>query len=193
MSLDRIALRRLIEEDLPQILEWRNSERIRSMVYSEATITPEEHRAWFERQATVVDGGPLAFTLDGRLTGLLNLSQVDPVHRRCFIGYYIGPANAPKGIGTAMGAIGLLHAFDDMGMHRVWAEILAVNEISIRLLQRFGFRQEGLMREHAFKAGAWVDTGVFGILENEWREREVDVLKYIVEEVLPSIPYPYEP
>ena len=51
----------------------------------------------------------------------------------------------------------LIHAFEVLRLHRVQANYLPDNHRSARLLQRLGFRVEGLARDYLFVNGAWRD------------------------------------
>jgi aminoglycoside 6'-N-acetyltransferase len=54
------------------------------------------------------------------------------------------------------------------GLLRVSADADARNEASARLLDRVGFRREGLRRAHTWIKGEWTDDLLFGILADEW-------------------------
>ena len=45
-------MRPLEKRDRDMILPWRNDERTRAVAYTDHVISPEEHRAWFERVRT---------------------------------------------------------------------------------------------------------------------------------------------
>lgn len=59
------------------------------------------------------------------------------------------------------------YGFVRMGLHKVAAETVAANVPARRLLERLGFRQEGLLREHTRLAGEWVDVVWYGLLANQ--------------------------
>ena len=48
------------------------------------------------------------------------------------------------------------------------AEGDALGEASARLMSRLGMREEGRIRHHVFVRGAWRDSVVHSILEDEW-------------------------
>jgi len=75
--------------------------------------------------------------------------------------------------GYASEAVGrvLQRLFGDEGLHRVSAECDARNAASARLLDRLGFRREGLRRSHTWIKGEWTDDLLFGLLADEWRPR----------------------
>jgi RimJ/RimL family protein N-acetyltransferase len=56
------------------------------------------------------------------------------------------------------------YGFVRMGLHKVAEETVAANVPARLLLERLGFRQEGLLREHARLAGEWVDIVWYGLL-----------------------------
>jgi RimJ/RimL family protein N-acetyltransferase len=53
-------------------------------------------------------------------------------------------------------------------LRRVSADTDARNEASARLLDRLGFRREGLRRAHSFIKEEWTDDLLFGLLADEW-------------------------
>ena len=60
-------------------------------------------------------------------------------------------------------------AFDAMGLHRLTAELDPRNTPSVTLCGRLGFRHEAHHVEDLFFKGAWADTGIYAILDREWR------------------------
>ena len=62
--------------------------------------------------------------------------------------------------------------------NKLVSEVLAFNEIIIKIHQRFGSKIEGTLRQHIFKNGKYHDVIVLGILKEEW-EKIKDKHKYI--------------
>ena len=62
----------------------------------------------------------------------------------------------------------LRFAFEELGLHRVEADVDPRNEASIRLLQRLGFQREGYLRERYFVGEEISDTIFYGLLRREW-------------------------
>jgi RimJ/RimL family protein N-acetyltransferase len=58
-------------------------------------------------------------------------------------------------------------------MHRIWATHHPDNIASRKDLDRVGFQEEGRLRDDRFVDGAWHDSVVCSILENEWRRGRV--------------------
>ena len=115
--------------------------------------------------------GRVAFTIlcDGRALGTASYMRIVPEHRVIEIGHVMlgaGLARTP----AATEAIHLLarHAFDELGYRRLEWKCDALNAASRSAAQRYGFRFEGVFREHMIIKGRNRDTAWFAILEEEW-------------------------
>ncbi|APV52565.1 hypothetical protein BWI17_20265 [Betaproteobacteria bacterium GR16-43] len=75
----------------------------------------------------------------------------------CNLGYQI--ARSHEGQGLMREAVQALNAFafEEMGLHRIMANYIPVNERSGQLLARLGFHREGYAKEYLFIAGEWRD------------------------------------
>ncbi|MFE2108175.1 GNAT family N-acetyltransferase [Kitasatospora sp. NPDC059463] len=63
----------------------------------------------------------------------------------------------------------LVHAFDELGMGRVFWKTDALNDRSRNAILRLGARFEGVhRREKRRAAGVWRDTAYFSMLRDEW-------------------------
>ena len=91
-------------------------------------------------------------------------------HFRAEIGYALNEEYKGKGyMREALKAV-LIHGFEDMELHRVEAFIGPENERSLKLVQHFGFKEEGLLREHYYHQDKWVDSACFSLLRGEYDE-----------------------
>ena len=104
--------------------------------------------------------------------GICGFNSWQRSHRRAAIGYDLARSYWGQGIGTeAVGAI-VRFGFERMGLNRVEAETIIDNWASVRLLEKLGFRREGVRREYS-----WEDDGRFhgstvnGLLRSEYLRR----------------------
>jgi ribosomal-protein-alanine N-acetyltransferase len=106
---------------------------------------------------------------DGVVIGTCTLADVVARHRRAELGFAL--AHAHWGHGYANEAVGRLlrFAFDELDLHRIEADVDPRNARSIALLERLGFRREGLLRERWHVAGEVADGLFYGLLAHEWR------------------------
>jgi [ribosomal protein S5]-alanine N-acetyltransferase len=91
-------------------------------------------------------------------------------HFRAEIGYALNQEYRGKGyMREALKAV-LLHGFEEMELHRVEAFVGPANLPSINLVKNFGFKEEGLLREHYYRDGRWEDSACFSLLRGEYEE-----------------------
>lgn len=57
--------------------------------------------------------------------------------------------------------------FNELKVHRVYAETISENRAAIKLCEQLGMRREALFREHRYFKGRWWDTVVLAMLRSE--------------------------
>ncbi len=89
------------------------------------------------------------------------------VAQACTLGYWMGQRHAGKGHMSEAVRGALRFAFSELALHRVEAACLPNNEPSRRLLERVGFRHEGLARAYLKINGAWSDHLLYAALSTD--------------------------
>jgi RimJ/RimL family protein N-acetyltransferase len=105
----------------------------------------------------------------GALIGNCGIRVNDPVLREANIGYELTPDVWGRGYATEAASAILRFGFEELGLHRIWAECVGDNRRSARVLEKLGMRREAQFREHQFYRDRWWDTLIYAILESEWR------------------------
>lgn len=109
-------------------------------------------------------------TPENRLMGGLTLSNVRRgVSQACTLGYWVGLPYARRGHMSASLRAVVPFVFEVLGLHRIEASCLPANAASIRLLEKLGFRREGLARRYLMINGQWQDHLLFALLEDDPR------------------------
>ena len=98
----------------------------------------------------------------GELLGAAGL-HLEPAHRRAELGYWIGRVHWGRGFATEAVRALVDHAFDDLGLERVFAQHFSWNAASGRVLAKAGLKREGLLRGHVQKDGRAVDNVLYGL------------------------------
>ncbi len=125
-----------------------------------------EIRACFERRELFQWGVALAES--DRVIGTCTLAWLHAESRRAELGFALGRTHWGHGyMSEALVAL-LDFAFGPLGLRRLEADIDPRNESSLRLVERLGFRREGLLRERWLTAGEVQDSLFFGLLSREW-------------------------
>ena len=89
------------------------------------------------------------------------------VAQQATLGYWMGEAYAGQGIMSEAAGMACRFAFTAMALRRMEAACLPENAASIRLLEKAGFRREGLAREYLCIAGKWRDHLLFARLASD--------------------------
>ncbi|VEF16276.1 flagellin modification protein FlmH [Stutzerimonas stutzeri] len=76
--------------------------------------------------------------------------------------------------------LALEYAFKDMGLHKLFCEVLAFNAPVIKLHQKFGFKIEGVLREQHSVDNSFVDVYRLGILAPEWDSQRESIRQKIL-------------
>ena len=63
----------------------------------------------------------------------------------------------------------LTFGFGTLNLQRVWAQCIAENEASVRVLERLGMSQEQCLSKHTWMQKRWWNTLVYAISKAEWR------------------------
>lgn len=164
-------LRRIREADLECVRQWRMLPEITRFMYTDPEITPEQQRAWFAGiAASARDCVWIIELVDGDIpVGLLSLSEIDRVHRRCAWAYYLAdPRARGKGLAKVLELNVYAHVFETLGLNRLWCEVLGSNERVVQIHERFGSRVEGILREHVLKHGEAHDVVRMAMLARDW-------------------------
>ena len=145
--------------------------------------TPAAYRAMRTaagRRARLGTTLPFAIRYEGRLAGQVTLDNiVRGALRSGHLGYWLDSAVAGRGVASLAVALVCDHAFGPVGLHRLQADIRPENRPSRRLVERLGFRPEGLLRGYLDIDGAWRDHVAYALLSSDvpggvlarWRSR----------------------
>ncbi len=155
--------------DLPSIRNWRNHPDINHYMFSQHEITEDEHYAWFEASHISLLRTLSVYEENGEIKGFLQLQKKSQESDVYEWGFYISP-DAVRGTGTKMARLALNKIFIEMSGAKAYAEVLSFNIPSIKLHQKLGFYQEGLLRQHHFLNKQYNDVHCFGLLKSEWQE-----------------------
>ena len=167
-----ITLREISRDDIPTINRWRRDPIVADGVGApHRFIAVDVDLKWYEdylsrRGSEVRCAVCLADT--GQLVGMVSLTRIDYVHRNAEYNAMVGErASQNRGIGTEATRAMVRHGFFDLNLHRIYVSILRDNISSIRMCEKAGFREEGTIREGAYKNGRYHDLVLMGVLKGD--------------------------
>ena len=158
MPVEGLEIRRAEPDDCSAIYEMFRSPK----VYAGTLQLPYPSREqWRRRIAESDDCYNLVAVSGEHVIGMLNVNTFPNRPRRRHvgrIGISVSEAWQSRGVGTALMQAGIDLADNWLNLTRLELEVYSDNESAIRLYERFGFEREGVMRQHAFRNGQYVDS-----------------------------------
>lgn len=162
-------------DDVPELAELARANR--EFMAPWEPIRPDDYFT-VDGQHTVVQAALGAYDLgtalprvilddSGRLVGRITLNGiVRGPFLSCSVGYWVGAADNGRGLATSAVQDIKRVAFDELGLHRIQAEILLHNVASQRVLERNGFVRFGLAPTYLKIAGEWQDHAAYQVVTN---------------------------
>jgi ribosomal-protein-alanine N-acetyltransferase len=102
-----------------------------------------------------------------QLIGTCALLNINTRHARCELSYDLASQYWRQGYMSEVLELLLPLAFSRLRLQRIQATVPVGNAGSLRLLRKFGFQTEGLLREYLRADGRWVDATVLSVLAHE--------------------------
>lgn len=115
-------------------------------------------------------GSTLPFAVDheGQLVGQLTVSGITLGSlRSASIGYWVSQHVAGRGVIPTAVALATDHCFGVLGLHRIEINIRPENGPSLRVVEKLGFRDEGLRERYLHIGGHWRDHRTFALTTEE--------------------------
>lgn len=172
LETPRLRLRALVPGDLDVMHRLQSDPEV-TRYFGRGPLTREQAKERVDQAIEGVRAGTSirwGLTLPGtdELAGTAALWRWNKEHRWAEIGYELAPEHWGKGLmPEALRAI-FRYGFEEMGLHRVEANLAPDNVASRRVLEKLGFVREGLFRENWYHEGQFTDTATYGLLRRDF-------------------------
>lgn len=141
----RLALRRLLPTDLPQLRAWDQDEEIAR--FSGQKFEGREADAWLLHYRHGRAQAMAIVELPNRLIGDLELEEINWRRGDAELRISLGDKSMwNMGYGTEAVQLVVRHAFESLGLKRLYLRVYRSNERAIRCYEKSGFFKEGLLR-----------------------------------------------
>lgn len=169
----KVTLRPVEEEHLPLLLEWTNDPEISRLVGGWSfPISRKAQSDWYTRSLNNATTQRWIVEVDGEPIGLTGLWEIDWHNRTALTALKLGSSSVRgKGYGTDAIFTVMEYAFHQVGLNKLWGEILMYNLASYRAyIKNCGWTVEGINREHVFRDGIFHDQLRVSILRREYEK-----------------------
>lgn len=190
MEIINARCRKIKENDLKMIMDWRMLPEITRYLNTNPKLTMEGQYSWFHKIKTEeeksIENGRKGFywilEVDEIPVGFVSLVNADSSAKKIETGVYI----AVKGKRSMRLAIDIQwnlydYAFGVLNMHKVCEEVFEANSAVNRILDMCGSKREGVLRDHVCKEGQYYNVVVRGILKDEWMKKKKDLNYNVIE------------
>ena len=169
----RTFFRTVKSTDREELLALAQDSRDLHAPWIEAPLTPHAFKVYLRRtERDDHHGFAICLRDSGRIVGVVNINNVvGGSMLSASIAYYIGRRHADRGY-MREGLMQIMeHAFGELRLHRLEANIQPGNTTSIALARSCGFVHEGLARRYLFIDGAWRDHERWAAIDDRehWR------------------------
>lgn len=158
MAIEGLQIRRAEADDASAIYDMFSSPK----VYEGTLQLPYPSREQWRKRISETDGSYYLVAVSGEhVIGMFSIDTFPNKPRRRhagLIGISVSEAWQGKGVGKALMQAGVDLADKWINLTRLELEVYADNEEAIRLYEQFGFEREGVLRQHAFRDGRYVDS-----------------------------------
>lgn len=169
---ETVELRTIEQTDLEFLQKRINDPRVWRGLGMNTPINAKQEEDYFEDVVCGDDGVNLLITASGDTVGSIGLTGVTDGSDRAEVGYWVAPDHHRMGYGSDATARLVEYGFQQLGLHRIEARAFEFNDASKGLLESVGFREEGVHRDAEFVDGGYQDVHWYGLLEDEWRNRQ---------------------
>ncbi len=141
------------------------------------------------RQLDDESGIPFVIEVDDVIKGQLNVANIMYGSvSSAVLGYWIAPEVAGKGVTPICVALATDYLMNQQGLHRVEIDVRPENVASLRVVEKLGFRYEGIKQRYIHINGDWRDHYIFALTHEEIPE---GLLNQLLRKQVPTQKYPW--
>jgi ribosomal-protein-alanine N-acetyltransferase len=169
-SMSDISLKPVARKDAAELIRSNRESRAYHLPWVEPFTDAEGFGVWFDEIITGARIGLIAReTTSGGIIGVVNLNQIfRKGFQNAYLGFYGMAAFAGRGLMTEAVRLAARYAFDEIGLHRLEANVQPGNARSLALVRRVGFRKEGFSPRYLKIGGVWCDHERWALLADEF-------------------------
>jgi RimJ/RimL family protein N-acetyltransferase len=176
LETERLVLREFVEDD------WRALHAIESLAdvnrYQGYDAHTEEYSKSYVAKciASAAESPRLVFDIaitlrsdEHTLIGRGGIRRTKDELRVGEMWVVLAPDQQKQGLVFEAARAMMSHAFDELGMHRLYGDCDPRNAPSARLMERLGMRREAHFVQNVFIKGEWCDSLIYAVLASEWK------------------------
>lgn len=154
----KVVLRPLEREDLRFVHQMDNNANVMRYWFEEPYETFVELTALYDEHIHDQTERRFVVVCEGKNAGLVELVEIDHVHRRAEFQIVIAPDHQGKGLARRAAILAMDYGFGVLNLHKIFLVVDKDNEKAIHIYEKLGFEVEGVLREEFFINGQYRDV-----------------------------------
>ena len=174
----RLRLRPLELSDISAIQKAAGAREVADTMISlpHPYPTGEAERYVSLKQAEREAGRSVTFIIEqkteGWFCGLVEVRDIDREHLQGELSFWLAVEVWGRGYMCEVVQTVVQYGFESLGLNRLYAYHMLRNPASRRVLEKSGFKQEGLLRQRVRKWGQFEDVLLWAVLRQEWQDEQ---------------------
>lgn len=172
LEQEHVILRSIEEDDLEQLRIWRNNPELRTFFREYRELSKTDQLAWYNN-VVLPKKDTMMFAITerktGKLLGACGLCFIDWLRKSADLSIYIGHDSIYLDEVFARESARALmkYGFEELGLHRLWAEVYSHDLQKQAFFEAMGFTLEGTHRETQWSEGKWLNSLFYGLLSDD--------------------------
>ncbi len=168
---NNITFRAIELEDLTILQNWANDPEIQYMLGGwHFPTNMNDQKKWFEmltcnslnQRFIIIDNLKLI------PVGMVNLININFKDGNAEHGLLIDKQYQGKGYGFEAVNLVMTYAFNELRLNRLETTIISINDPSLKLFAKCGWKIEGILKDWYFRKGIYIDKIILGILKKDF-------------------------
>jgi ribosomal-protein-alanine N-acetyltransferase len=169
----RFILRDLKLEDASSMFHYFSDEQVVQFYGMEPLTSREQAENLVHQMKNGLQTGNairwgIARKEDDVLIGTIGFHNWSKLHQRAEVGYEIAKEYWNQGIMTEVLNTVIPFAFGELGLNRIGATVRRENYASRKILENFGFLEEGALQEYQYYLGHFYDLLMYGLVKSKY-------------------------
>lgn len=163
-----IRLRPLEREDLYFVHQLDNNASVMRYWFEEPYETFTELSSLYDEH--IHDQRERRFVVEcmGEQAGLVELVEIDHVHRRAEFQIIVAPEHQGKGIASQATRLAMEYGFSVLNLYKIYLIVDKKNHVARRIYEKQGFRVEGELRHEFFINGQYRDVTRMCLFQHDY-------------------------
>jgi ribosomal-protein-alanine N-acetyltransferase len=173
LETDRLLLRRLQADDLWDVFAYASDPEVAKYTSWPRHATLEDSRGFLNYVLELYGNGevaPWGVVCEDKVVGTCGFLDWNLPSSRAEIGFALSSKVWGRGLMTEAVRGVIRFGFRTMNLNRIQGRCEVENVASVRVMEKVGMKLEGVLREHEYSEGRYLNLAMYSILKREWGE-----------------------